>query len=303
MNPLDYVLIGVLVIFLITGYMKGFLAQVLQIVAIVASFILAGRYYTTLANASFFDGVRATNAAAASVISFLAIFFVSGAVLGFLASFFAKKFRSEHIKSGDRLLGSGLSLAKGVLILGGVGLGLQQWQNGRDINAELESDPASARAKVSGWIAGSQLVPHLSSACLSLVALVPDAQREQIKDYIAQHKDKLPAGLPTGASEKPGASQPDTGQPDTSGRPAGDSKSADGSLFGTVSKEALKRLVTGDPSNQAQGDAPPALDFSSLRQLRKGLVDAGLTGGAGRLQDGALRPASGQPGEAGLTGQ
>ena len=122
LNPLDYVFIGILLFFLVTGYIKGFLAQFLQILAIVASFFLASRFYLALAENDLFEGMRQSSASAAQVTAWVCLFFVCGAIFSVLSSIIVKRLQNEHVKAGDRWLGALFSSAKGVVLLGGIAL-------------------------------------------------------------------------------------------------------------------------------------------------------------------------------------
>ena len=71
MNPLDYFLIASLLGFLIYGYMKGFLRQVLLLIAIGLSFFLAARYHADLAATDFMSGLRENSESVALVSAFV----------------------------------------------------------------------------------------------------------------------------------------------------------------------------------------------------------------------------------------
>ncbi len=189
MNPLDYVLIGVLLFFFVAGYVKGFLAQFLQILAILASFFLASRFYLAVAENSLFEGMRQKSASAAQVTAWVGIFFVSGAILSVLTSLAAKRFQNEHMRPGDRWLGALFSAAKGVILLGGIALGLQEWKfpNGTAL------PPAEQRA-AEGLVTSSVLVPRLGEACFAVVSAIPTQQRDALRKMIEQRRFYLDPG-------------------------------------------------------------------------------------------------------------
>ncbi len=192
MNPLDYVLIGVLLFCLIAGYIKGFLAQLLQILAIIASFLLASRFHVAVAENSLFETMRRHSPSAAQVTAFLGIFFVVGAILSVLTSMVAKRFQNEHMKAGDRWLGALFSTAKGALILGGIALGLQEWKFPSGV-----AIPADQQAAAEGLVTSSKLVPRLAETCLVLVDMIPAAQRQEIRDMVRErrlHLDRPTSG-------------------------------------------------------------------------------------------------------------
>ena len=189
MNPLDYVLIGVLLFFLITGYIKGFLAQFLQILAIVGSFLLASRFYLAVAENDLFEGMREHSLGAAQVTAWIGVFLCSGALLSVLASFVAKRFQNEHLRLGDRWLGALLSTAKGAILLGGIALGLQEWKFPQGIAL-----PAAEQRTAEGLVTSSVLVPRLADACFSLVQQIPARQREALRQMIEERRLHLDPG-------------------------------------------------------------------------------------------------------------
>ena len=58
MNPLDGIILGILLFFLIIGAMRGWFRQVLQIATIAGSFVIASLLHLKLSPASLFDGIR-----------------------------------------------------------------------------------------------------------------------------------------------------------------------------------------------------------------------------------------------------
>src|SRR6185295_15873439 len=73
-NWVDFVMIGVLAALLLYGITRGFVRQILGIITIAVALVLAARFAPGLAESKFFDSVRAKNAKAPQVISFLSIF-------------------------------------------------------------------------------------------------------------------------------------------------------------------------------------------------------------------------------------
>jgi uncharacterized membrane protein required for colicin V production len=189
LNPLDYVLIGVLLFFFVAGYMKGFLAQFLQILGIIASFFLASRFYLAVAENSLFEGMRQRSASAAQVTAWIVIFFVSGAIFSVLSSIAAKRFQNEHLKPGDRWLGALFSTVKGVIILGGIALGLQEWK----FPSGTALPPAEQQA-AEGLVTSSLLIPRLGEACFAVVSAIPTQQRDELRKMIEQHRFHLDPG-------------------------------------------------------------------------------------------------------------
>ncbi len=189
LNPLDYVFIGILLFFLVTGYIKGFLAQFLQILAIVASFFLASRFYLALAENDLFEGMRQSSASAAQVTAWVCLFFVCGAIFSVLSSIIVKRLQNEHVKAGDRWLGALFSSAKGVVLLGGIALGLQE---GKVPNG-LALPPTDQQA-AEGLVTSSYLVPRLGEACFAVVNVIPAKQREELRRLIEERRFHLDPG-------------------------------------------------------------------------------------------------------------
>jgi membrane protein required for colicin V production len=195
-NPLDYVLIGLLAVFVIWGYVKGFFRQILQIVAIAAAFFLAARYHAAAAEWGVLSGVRERSPQSASVIAFLCILFASGAAGSIIASWLGKKLQNVHLRSGDGLLGAFLGLGKGVLILGGISLGLKQWKfpEGAGVPSELQKG-------AEGLITTSVLVPRLADGCLALVDLIPRETREEVTRNYNEQRRRMQLNPPSGAAD------------------------------------------------------------------------------------------------------
>lgn len=183
MNVLDYVLLGILAAFMVRGYMTGFFFQVLQIVGVVLAFFLAVKFHTDLAATRALSGAREHSQTAAQVISFLVIFFAVAAVASVFSSLLSGKARKKHLKSGDSLLGALLGLGKGVLLLGGVALGLQEWRLPRGAIA-----PLTAEERVDDWVTESVLVPRLTDGCLAIVAMIPQRSREEVARVYDKHR-------------------------------------------------------------------------------------------------------------------
>ena len=257
LNVLDFVLLGILAFFLVAGYIKGFIAQVLQIIAIVVAFVLAAKFYVPRADNDLFRGVRENNAGAAQVISFVGLFFVSGAVLSFLASVISKRFRNEHMKSGDRMLGAVLATAKGVLIVGGVALGLRNWQMGEHVGDRF-GVRQEHREAAENLVTTSALVPRLADACLTLVALIPQSGQEKVRELWEKN---------TGG--------------DGQGDPGGTTKSLDP---GTplVADDAADKPA----SDETTAERRPLLDFVSLKALWKQSMEAKPVPASGPVDDG-----------------
>lgn len=187
MNALDYALIVALLLSLFVGFRRGFVVQILGIVGVALGLFLAARFDSRLASMPVFEGVREHNTQTALVIAFLVIFFLVAALTSLITTLIRRKIRRSAAGGSDRWLGGLVGLAKGVLILGGVAIGLKQWalEGGAVI-------PAHIHEKGSSWVADSTLIPWLADGCLTLVAFVPRTEREKLVEmYIAQKKEIL----------------------------------------------------------------------------------------------------------------
>lgn len=113
-NWLDIVILVILLATFILGVIKGFVRQIIGIIAVVVGLILAAKYY--------YHFSRVISRAVAverwsHLIAFLIIFFVVLAVGGLIA-FLASKLMVGPLRFLDHLLGGAIGLIKGVLISG-----------------------------------------------------------------------------------------------------------------------------------------------------------------------------------------
>ena len=178
MNPLDYVLLALLLAFFLYGYFRGFARQVLLFVGIGGSFFLASKYHSDLAGSSFFENMRERSESVALVIAFSVIFFVSAGVVGVLATFVGRRIQSWQIGSADRWLGGLLGVLVGVLPLGALCLALKEWQFPHGAVGNLVT--AETEERTQGLVIESFLVPQLADLSLDLVALIPQEGREEL---------------------------------------------------------------------------------------------------------------------------
>ncbi len=119
MNWLDWVLIGILAISVISGLKEGLVKTVFGIAGMVVGIMLGSRYYTVLT--PYLTFVQQEN-----ISKILAIIIITVAVIivaGILGAIFRKLISMIALGFLDRLLGAVLSLALCVLALG-VGLAL-----------------------------------------------------------------------------------------------------------------------------------------------------------------------------------
>lgn len=111
-NWLDIVFGIILIITLIMGLVKGFIRQIIGIVAVIAGLILAVTYYSIVSEFFFrLIGHRIMSHFLGFLSIFLAVLF-AGALLSHLLS----KVMIGPFKFFDRVLGAALGLLKGILI-------------------------------------------------------------------------------------------------------------------------------------------------------------------------------------------
>jgi membrane protein required for colicin V production len=114
MNWLDYVLLAIIVVTAVVGIVKGFIRQVVGLVAVIAGLVLAVVYYEQMAHV-FQTLVK--NQLVSNFLGFLLIFvivLVAGAILGHLIT----KAMVGPLAFVNRLFGAIFGLVKAVLICG-----------------------------------------------------------------------------------------------------------------------------------------------------------------------------------------
>lgn len=113
MNALDTVIIIIMLFCLLYGYFKGFFSEIIAIIGLIVSIVVAGRYYHLLApHLLFFLRIEAL----ASFSSFVLILFIGMFVFGLLRLLIKKTTVEMELGWADHLLGVLLGLIKGVLI-------------------------------------------------------------------------------------------------------------------------------------------------------------------------------------------
>jgi membrane protein required for colicin V production len=114
MNWLDYVLLAIVVVTTIVGIVKGFVRQVIGLVAVIAGLVLAVVYYEQTSHV-FMAFVK--NRLVSNFLGFLLIFvvvLVAGAILGHIVT----KAMVGPLAFVNRLFGAVFGLIKAVLICG-----------------------------------------------------------------------------------------------------------------------------------------------------------------------------------------
>lgn len=168
LNWLDTLLLVILLITFIIGLVKGFIRQVIGILAVVAGIILASRYYGWLSWQLF---SRIESDFWRNGLSFLVIFF--GVVLvGWLIGFLLSKLMKGTLSLANHLLGGALGLLKGVLI-------------GAVIIFAMLSFDFQRQA-----IIGSRLAPAMVKISRAMVLLIPQNLRERFSDTVKRYEGK-----------------------------------------------------------------------------------------------------------------
>jgi membrane protein required for colicin V production len=168
LNWLDSILLIILLITFILGLVKGFLRQIIGILAIVAGVILASRYYPWL-SVKFHNQIDSDFWR--NCLSFLLIFF--GVILaGWLLGFIMGKLIKGTVSLTNHLLGGGLGLLKGILI-------------GTVIVFAMLSFNFQRQALVE-----SRLAPAMLKISRGLLLLVPDDFKDRFSDTLKKFEGK-----------------------------------------------------------------------------------------------------------------
>lgn len=113
MNSLDTVLIIIMLICLLYGYFKGFFSEIIAIIGLIISIVVAGRYYHFLApHLVVFLRIEAL----AGFAAFVLILFAGMLAFGLLRLIIKKTTVEMELGWADHLLGVLLGCVKGVLI-------------------------------------------------------------------------------------------------------------------------------------------------------------------------------------------
>lgn len=168
LNWLDSVLLIILLVTFIIGLVKGFVRQIIGILAVVAGIILASRYYGWLSWQLFH---RIESDFWRNGLSFLIIFF-GVVLLGWLIGFLLSKLMKGTLSLANHLLGGALGLLKGVLI-------------GAVIIFAMLSFDFQKQAVI-----GSRLAPAMVKISRSLILLIPQNLKEHFNDTVKRYEGK-----------------------------------------------------------------------------------------------------------------
>lgn len=184
MNPLDGIILGILLFFLIIGAMRGWFRQILQISTILIAFVAASLLHLGLADAAMFDGIRQKSDALADGSAFMIIFLSCSIFLTIISAFIFDLGRPDQLSFSDHALGALISVISGILVLGCVCLVANEWiKPGKEAGKEAGT--------VAELISASSLISPLSESCQVLIDLIPASSRKQMKNYIDEGKKQI----------------------------------------------------------------------------------------------------------------
>lgn len=184
LNPLDGIILGILLFFLIIGAMRGWFRQILQISTILIAFVAASLLHLGLADAAMFDGIRQKSDALADGSAFMIIFLSCSIFLTIISAFIFDLGRPDQLSFSDHALGALISVISGILVLGCVCLVANEWiKPGKEAGKEAGT--------VAELISTSSLVSPLSESCQVLIDLIPASSRKQMKNYIDEGKKQI----------------------------------------------------------------------------------------------------------------
>ena len=184
LNPLDGIILGILLFFLIIGALRGWFRQILQISTILIAFVAASLLHLGLADAAMFDGIRQKSDALADGSAFMIIFLSCSIFLTIISAFIFDLGRPDQLSFSDHALGALISVISGILVLGCVCLVANEWiKPGKEAGKEAGT--------VAELISASSLISPLSESCQVLIDLIPASSRKQMKNYIDEGKKQI----------------------------------------------------------------------------------------------------------------
>jgi len=174
-NWLDVILLGIMLITVIVGLVKGFIREVVGLASVVVGLVLAGQYYENLAALMrpLFSSQMLDD-----FISFLIIFFTV-VILGWVVASLLSHWTKGPFKLLNHLLGGAVGFLKGILVCGVVVLALLVFSVERE--AVVKSRLANDALYVTNGIV--QLVPQELKARFKSIYL-------DIKGKVGKHGEK-----------------------------------------------------------------------------------------------------------------
>lgn len=143
----DYVIIAVIAVSSLLSIMRGFVREAASILSWIAAFLVTGRFYTAVAPFFVFSQDELTR----NVLAVIVLFVVTLITLGMAGGIVCTMVRRAGLSGFDRLLGVCFGFVRGVLIAASV-LALLQILFHLHILTFLEQEP---------WWRGSLLLPDL----------------------------------------------------------------------------------------------------------------------------------------------
>lgn len=162
MNGLDIVFALIIGLALLRGLWQGAVREVSSLVALLAGFVLAGRYAS---EAAAFVQQAVKNPQIAAGLGYLGLFFAVYVGVVMLGVFLRKLLHAVLLGWIDRLGGGVLGLAKGLLISCLLLFVLTLFVSPR-----------------SHWVADSRLSPYLNLLTQEMIVLIPDGLKESFAD-------------------------------------------------------------------------------------------------------------------------
>ncbi|MDZ7758722.1 MAG: CvpA family protein [Desulfovermiculus sp.] len=162
MNGLDIVFALIIGLTLLRGLWRGAVQEVSSLVALIAGFVLAGRYAS---EAAAFVQQGVNNPQIAAGLGYLGLFFAVYLCVVLLGILLRKFLHAVLLGWVDRLGGGFLGLAKGLLI-----------------SCLLLFILTIFISPRSGWVADSRLSPYLNVLTQKMIVLIPDGLKESFAD-------------------------------------------------------------------------------------------------------------------------
>ena len=163
-NWLDIILLVIIAVTIVIGAIRGFVRQIIGLLAVIVGLILAIRYYSYVAEV--FTFVR--NDVLAQLLGFFLVF-VAVLCVGWMINIFLTKAVRGPFRSLNHFLGAGLGLIKGILICGVVVFGLLVF-------------PVNT-----GMIKESLLAPY----CIKIVDTAYDLIPQELKDKFTEAYEEI----------------------------------------------------------------------------------------------------------------
>jgi len=158
-NWLDILLFVILAVTVIIGAIKGFIRQIIGLLAVVAALVLATKYYSY--GSEIFAFIR--NDVLAQLLGFFLIF-VAVICIGWMINILLAKVVRGPFKSMNRFLGAFFGLIKGVIVCCAVVFGLVVF-------------PISAKA-----LEESQLSPYCIEIAKAAYNLIPQELKDKFNE-------------------------------------------------------------------------------------------------------------------------